>query len=182
MNIVFVGGVHGVGKTHLCTYVANVHSVKHLSASQIIKEQASRNTLRTDKSVADVISNQQLLLDGLSRYRQQVSHLLLDGHFVLRTDSDSVSPIPLSVFEEISPLGVILLTAATEVIASRLARKGVYFEKSFIQKFQNAEVAQAKLFAESSSVSLVELVDPTVDGFLETVISTFGDSWPPRPL
>ena len=36
-NIIFIGGIHGVGKGTLCEKVCNDLNIRHLSASEVLK-------------------------------------------------------------------------------------------------------------------------------------------------
>ena len=39
MNVVFVGGVHGVGKSTACEHVATAQGCAHISASDLIRRE-----------------------------------------------------------------------------------------------------------------------------------------------
>lgn len=126
--IVFVGGVHGAGKTSLSALLARLLSASHATAGTLIRqakvdgEGAPANGLR--KEVANVDRNQALLLDGLEHYRQTViGPILLDGHFALLTPDGAVVDVPLAVFEAIAPAAVLLVEADEAVVHQRLLNR-----------------------------------------------------------
>ncbi|NJK52616.1 MAG: AAA family ATPase [Leptolyngbyaceae cyanobacterium SU_3_3] len=66
---VFIGGVHGVGKTHLCNRIVSHFDVAHVTASELIGRHVKH---RIDKTVSDIEGNQLILAEELARYQQAV--------------------------------------------------------------------------------------------------------------
>jgi adenylate kinase len=127
--IVFVGGIHGVGKTTVSRALAALLGAKHVTAGALIRETASRSETVTvgigNKAVPNVDGNQTLLLKGLDAYRARVGEgpILLDGHFSLLDQSGAVVAIPMPVFVTISPVAVVLVEADHSVVHARLVQR-----------------------------------------------------------
>ena len=148
--IIFIGGVHGVGKTTICSRICQEIGAEHLVASDIIKKVAGKNREVTvdGKRVANVAQNQDLLLIGLSDILVSGKRYLLDGHFTLMSPDNKTRPIPLETFRGIGPKALILLSDEHGAIAIRLlARGGAKFDASLIAEMQEAEISHAKKVA-----------------------------------
>jgi adenylate kinase len=128
-RIVFVGGIHGAGKTTVSRVLAGLLSASHITAGGLIRETASAEHTVTvgvgDKAVPDVDANQALLLRGLDLYRARigVGPILLDGHFSLLDPSGAVVGIPIAVYKAISPVAVLLVEADAQTVHDRLMRR-----------------------------------------------------------
>jgi adenylate kinase len=128
-RIVFVGGIHGAGKTTVSRLLAGLLSASHITAGGLIRETASvAHTVTVgvgDKAVPDVDANQALLLRGLDLYRARigVGPILLDGHFSLLDPSGAVVGIPMAVYHAISPAAVLLVEADAQTVHDRLMRR-----------------------------------------------------------
>ena len=62
MSVIFLAGVHGVGKGFLGTPVANSIGIVHLTASQLIREEKGQATWGIDKKTSDLDDNQLALI------------------------------------------------------------------------------------------------------------------------
>jgi len=158
MNIIFVAGIHGVGKTTGCKAVSEEFGIPHFSASQIIKGERSSAVDEKSKLVADVDENQRLLIRGVSRVLER-GRFLLDGHFTMRRKSDGgIEAIHVDVFRELNIGGVVLYTDDPEEISRRMhARDGVLLPVEMLRSHQDVEVAHAKFVATTLSLPLVIL-------------------------
>src|ERR1700723_873908 len=104
--VLFVGGVHGAGKTTICRQIALAIPAAHVTAGGLIREMGSAAAANpTDKVVSDVDANQELLLQGLERYRARIGAdpIVLDGHFTLLGPDETLTEIPVIVFQKIAP-------------------------------------------------------------------------------
>src|SRR5258705_13818706 len=99
--LVFVGGVHGSGKTTLSRLLAGLIPASHVTAGSLIREASSADHVVTvgtqDKAVPDVDANQAILLRGLAAYQRRTAFdirpLLLDGHFTLVSASGAIESV-----------------------------------------------------------------------------------------
>lgn len=126
MSVIFLTGVHGVGKGFLGTPVAMSLGMDHCTASQLIREEKGHATWGVHKRVAEIDDNQLALVRAVSRHREAGQDILLDGHFVLRDTFGQFVKLGKDIFANLQLSGVILLTESAQVIAERLAgRDGV---------------------------------------------------------
>ena len=79
-RIVFIGGVHGVGKTTLCNELAARFNIEHFSASNLIAREKEEEHLR-NKQVENIAGNQDHLVVAINKYFNSTSWYLLDGHW-----------------------------------------------------------------------------------------------------
>ena len=120
-RIVFVGGIHGAGKTTVSRLLTGLLSASHITAGGLIRETASAAHTVTigvgNKAVPDVDANQALLFAALL-YRARIGSgpILLYGHFSLLDPGGTVIGIPLAVYEAIAPVAVLLVEAAAETV------------------------------------------------------------------
>lgn len=157
MGVIFVGGVHGVGKTTACGWVAEELGVPHRSAGQIIRECAAEE-MSVDKRVADVDRNQVLLIEGVTTLVSKFGLLLLDGHFSLFNADGMLQLLPVTVFQDLRIMRIICLTDRPEVIFQRTtARDGASLSVSEITEHQKEELRHARYVAESLQIPFVEV-------------------------
>ena len=121
MSVIFLAGVHGVGKGFIGAPVAQALGFSHFTASQLIREEKGQATWGGDKKTSDIDENQIALIRALSQRRLTHNSILLDGHFVLRNAQGILIPLETEVFKELRLNGVILLTEESNVVAKRLA-------------------------------------------------------------
>lgn len=122
MNTIFVGGVHGVGKSTCCAQVAEDLDCLHVTASDVIRNQKSAAIADNGKHVADVAGNQALLLRGFDRVRQAASGrpILLDGHFSLRDGNGHIQLVSVEVFVGLGVSHLVCFIDDPEAIRSRV--------------------------------------------------------------
>lgn len=130
MKVIFLAGVHGVGKGYLGSPVARKLGIHHLTASQLIRDERGHATWSNDKRVGEVDVNQRALIAAVGRFRINGEPLLLDGHFVLRDLDGALNKLPIEVFEQLQLAGVILLSDDAELIAKRLLSRDQHQGKS----------------------------------------------------
>ena len=158
MKVIFVAGIHAVGKSTACKVVSGEFGIPHFTASQIIRDEKSSAVSANSKLVADVVDNQRLLIQGVSR-RLEEGHFLLDGHFTMRRQSDGdIEAIHVDVFRELCVESVVLFTDHPEEIAKRMhTRDGVLHPVEMFRAHQEAEIAHAKHVANTLGLPIVSL-------------------------
>ncbi len=156
---VFIGGVHGVGKTHFCNRVVSHFDVAHVTASELIGRHVKH---QIDKAVSDIEGNQWILAEELARYQTSCRTILLDGHFCLLNAASGIQDVPLETFKAISPCAIILLVDDPEKIAERLSnRDNRVHGIELISELQSREISRANLTSQSLEVpiSIIEVTE-----------------------
>jgi adenylate kinase len=174
VSVLFVGGVHGVGKSSTCRQVAEQVGVVYRTASEILRTKGAAAVSRATKVVADLDANQQLLISGVEELSKNGS-LLLDGHFTLLTPN-GVEPIPISVFSHLGLGAIALFTDEPGRIADRLlARDGRAPALDQLAEQQAREISHARLVAQSMSLEVL-----TLNAFDQRTLSDAVVAWLPR--
>lgn len=170
MSVIFLAGVHGVGKGFIGAPVAQALGVSHLTASQLIREEKGLATWGADKNTSDLDDNQRALIRGVSQRRLTQKNILLDGHFVLRNAQGILTPLEAEVFRELQLAGVILLTEESNVIASRLAmRDRLETDERAISELAEAESAHAQTVCRKLGLPLTVIHAPNEKGVSEAI-------------
>jgi len=146
-KVIFVGGIHGVGKTTLCRKISKTLSLKHYSASDLILKLKSEN-IEKDKKVKNIRLNQNILLESITRYLNNEEYYLLDGHFCLLNSNEDVTEIPLDTFKSLGLKAIVVLVDKECEIIKRLAnRDSNSYPIKLIEEFQKKEVLYAQKVA-----------------------------------
>lgn len=135
-NIVFVGGIHGVGKSHFAEKIkARIPAIELLSSSTVL-----RWVDPTQKEVEDVSANQDRLIYNLRKIVDVDKPYLLDGHFCLKNTSGQIENIPLETFKAIDPEFIILLEEDIDLVCKRLNnRDGKTYDSDFLTRMASFE-------------------------------------------
>lgn len=149
--IVFIAGIHGVGKGSVCGRLEKALDFKHHSASALMKWE--KMSAKDNKLVKDIPSTQDLLLKALKKAKQDAPRIILDGHFVLLNENSSPTPIDIDVFEGIAPDLIICLTHPVETIRDRLlGRDGKAFTTDLLAEMQYLESNISERYAEQLNI------------------------------
>jgi adenylate kinase len=159
----FVGGVHGVGKTFVLKPVCGELGLLHATASQLIKEQRGLSNWTTSRKVDDIDENQRILVAAVKRLEEGGKTTVLDGHFVLRRAPGVHEKIGVETFSQLMVRGVILLEAPTVIIGARLLQRGdTTWEQYEIEVFCERELKHAQTVCRELGLPLVRLFSPSV--------------------
>lgn len=154
-NIIFLGGVHGVGKNTLCSVSLSDTHIIALSASEVLRW--SEISPKENKKVNDINATQDRLIEGLRRMVELDRKYVLDGHFCLIDKDGEVKRVPFETFRAINPSGIVVLTDSPSLIVKRLReRDNTKYAASLIDSFQQEEVAYAKEVANILSIPFIE--------------------------
>lgn len=153
-KVIFIGGVHGVGKTTICNNISNGFGIKHYSSSSLITRIKS-DKVNINKKVGNIEGNQNILLEAINEYVDEQGINLLDGHFCLIDENGLIKNIPLETFSSISILEIIVLVDNPENIVERLKnRDSNVYTLDFIKYFQDQEIKYAKLVSKKLNIRL----------------------------
>jgi adenylate kinase len=173
MSVIFLAGVHGVGKGYLGSSVAKSLRIAHYTASQLIRQEKGLATWDSTKMVADVDDNQLALIRAVERCVRSEPDILLDGHFVLRSAAGGLARLSTNVFSSLNLSGVILLSDDAEVISSRLlSRDGVLTSPQAIADLAVEEALHANAVCRFLKVPLVLIESPN-EAMLTDSVSRF---------
>lgn len=167
-DIIFIGGIHGVGKTTFVNQIkAQRPSIVGLSCSTIL---SWRNPAH--KEVDDVDANQNKLLANLPHFIVNGNTYLLDGHFCLMTAQGNVARVPMEVFQTIHPKMIVVLEANSEIISQRLqVRDSKPYPIPMLDAFQQEEVSYAREVAHTLGIPFLLCNDENRDEVIDGILS-----------
>lgn len=169
-NLIFVGGIHGVGKSTFCIKLSNDHGIKAHSASKLIALKKNE-TFKKNKRIQDINSNQMYLLEALDEVESN-KVCLLDGHFCLLDINGLITRIPKQTFIDISPRVIVILIDSVNEIISRLqARDSHVHNYSVIKDFQDEEISYAKIISEELNVPLFIIDSENRDSKIQDLLA-----------
>lgn len=164
-NIIFVGGVHGVGKGTLCRTISDQTDFIHLSASEVLKWKEI-NIQQTNKVVDDINDTQMRLINNLQKMIDPSKRYLLDGHLCLLTGGNAISRVPLETFQQINPIGIVIVIEDSQIICDRLNKRDYQeYNPHLLDKLQEEEIAYSKEIATSLGVDLKIIYSNQIDEF-----------------
>ncbi len=143
-NIVFIAGIHAVGKSTFIEYAKKLApNIESLSCSKLLNWENPE-----DKEVEDVMSNQERLLLALNDVVDIDKPYLIDGHFCLLDMEHNIVPVDFSIIKAINPRRIILLTEDVEIIQRRLLeRDGKQYDLRIITDMEAKERELAQNFS-----------------------------------
>jgi adenylate kinase len=157
-SVVFIGGIHGVGKTTICREISDRENLVHLVASELIKGKlncVAGTSASSGKKVRNVKENQELLISALDEITLPGGRFMLDGHFVLFNKNEEVQKVPLATFEKIGPDKLVVITGETDILQKRLLnRDGKVYLVEKLKEMQEQEIEYASVVAERLGIPL----------------------------
>lgn len=162
--LIFIAGVHGVGKGYLCSFAKEEFEVTHVSASELIKNN-SELTFNSSKLTATPDKNQLILLTALKELTAKKQNILLDGHFALINKKGDVEALKTEIYEKMSLDGVILIEESDELIRERVMLRDKTQITYNLEKLIETERKNATCITEKIKVPLIILKSPTKDEF-----------------
>lgn len=155
-KIIFVGGIHGVGKGTLCKELAPKFDLEHLTASEVLKW-TEISSLK-NKKVVNISSTQERLTSNLKKIINPDKKYFLDGHFVLLNSRNKPTKIEDSTFEAIQPMSIILVTSDPYIISERLNnRDSSIYDLQTLKKMQEMEIEHANHISRKLKIPLIEV-------------------------
>lgn len=155
-DIIFIGGIHGVGKGTVCKEIASKTDYIHITASELLKW--NEISIDNNKFVKNIISTQERLIIGLNRIIQKNVKYLLDGHFCLLDLNGLPSKISEDTFDKINPKIIVIVSGDIDKIAKRLKdRDAMIYDFDILNKLQQMEIEYAKYLSKKYSIPYVEI-------------------------
>ena len=141
--MIFVCGIHGVGKTHFCRKLAEKTGRMVFSASSLIKRNVKDDF--KEKQVDSIQDTQTVLLNELRKLTLQTPDYILDGHLCLLDNKNKIHRIDMKFIKQMSISSIILLVdLPAEIKKNLVAHDGLERSENFIEQFQNSEIKYAK--------------------------------------
>lgn len=171
MGVIFVAGVHGVGKTTACAYAMRSLGLAHYSASGLIKSEKANAIPAQGKSVSDVEGNQALLIRGVEKACvKHQGRIILDGHFTLLNSDGRIETVAVEVFRSLSLNGVVVYHDEPAAIAERLHRRdGESYRVDVIARQQDSELAHAQFIVAELDLPIEILPAFDSDALIATI-------------
>jgi adenylate kinase len=171
MGTIFVGGVHGVGKTDVCTRVSNQLTLSHFTASAMIKALDSSAVKQHTKSVDSVPKNQDLLVQAVAQfYSSGTSRLILDGHFAVPNIVSQFEIVSADIFKQLQLDGVaVCFDDASQIHARRISRDKSSVGIQEIEGIQRIELEHGKFVAKSLGIPFFKVKAFDTDALLRFV-------------
>ena len=174
-ELIFLGGVHCVGKSTLASYLAEAMGAKHLVASTLIRDAGGIGARDVHKHTDGIDENQKLLVKEVRKRRQCNGLLILDGHYVLEKSPGRIIEISAKVFRELQPSVLLVLTAEPTKISARLkSRDNVDREPNDIAIMQSREVEHARDISATLAIQLIEITSQNEKSALDGIRDALG--------
>lgn len=157
-NIIFIGGIHGVGKGTICKEISLKTDLIHITASEILKW--DEISVSDNKLVTNINSTQERLILGLKNLIKRDEKYLLDGHFCLLNSNGIPSKIDEETFDQIKPKAIAIVVDNVEKTRKRLeTRDGKIYDVKVLNQLQQMEIEYAKYIANKYSIPYIEIND-----------------------
>lgn len=156
-KIIFVAGVHGVGKGYCCERLGPIIDGQHIKASGLIR---NRKSLGAAKAIEGIDANQSILVEELEQYESEKPYILLDGHFCLFNTKLEIQFLPIALFRELNIDFILLLTCAPKLVMERLSSRDKGASNLTLlnsDKLQNAEISHAYEVSSNLQIPLTKL-------------------------
>jgi len=162
-KIIFIGGIHGVGKGTFCQKIFDSYQVEWFSASDLLRW--SEISTKENKRVADFDETQQRLLQGIKNRVPNNKLSLLDGHFCLLNNDGIPEVINEEVFYQIRPMAIGIISSNLNIVKGRLeSRDRKTYNLDTLSNMQKMEIEHSKKISLHLDIPFFEISDG--DGFV----------------
>lgn len=151
--MIFLGGIHGVGKTSLLALVKQEYNISVFSASDLIANKKDFEYVQ-NKNRTDIAGDQDILVQVIKDSIAERNYIL-DGHFCLLNSKGEVNRVPKQIFLELPIKKIFVLKAEISEIIQRLSKrdnKNYSYEE--IRLFQESEIEYAEEIAYEKNIGL----------------------------
>lgn len=152
-KIIFLSGVHGVGKGYIAKQIEKEVNMPIYEASKLIR----LNGVPSDKNkrVDNVGNNQELLINSINNLISD-EIFILDGHTCLITADSNIESIDINYFRKINIIGIISIYDDINIIKERIyKRDNTNFSKSVLDNLQRTEIENTKQLSKQLCVPLL---------------------------
>lgn len=128
MEIIFVAGINGVGKSH---FFKNLKDNTPIYSSTELINKAKENNKN--------ISEDDLLIDSLSKLKED--KIYLSGHFCFIDDEYNIKENSIEIFKKLNIKKIVILYTEYEIVSMRLFhRDDKFYTTELIKEFQRKEM------------------------------------------
>lgn len=157
-NLIFIGGIHGVGKGTICKEISRLTNAKHIIASDLLKWYEISSV--DNKNVTNIKFTQDRLITSLNKIINKNKLYFLDGHFCLFNSEGETEKVPKETFAKINPRLIVIATTSVNKIQKRLQnRDGKIYNLDKLKEMQIIEMSYAKQIAQTFNIPFVEIKD-----------------------
>lgn len=154
MGTIFVAGTYGVGKSTLCTKLAELLGIRYFSAGDLISA-VNGESYGANKVVKNKVINQSILALQVRQLLNEDSKIILAGHFCIFGANGSIDYLPEGVFSDLEIEIIILLEAPVSQIVKNLSmRDKKDYSENQILLLQKAEYEKACKISKSINCNL----------------------------
>ncbi|HBP87251.1 MAG TPA: hypothetical protein DD706_06100 [Nitrospiraceae bacterium] len=171
VRVVFVGGVHGVGKSTCCQQASERNGLQWYTASSLINAERQSTINERSKEVLDPKGNQELLINGLDKLKTSGhERVILDGHFTLLRPGGEIIAVGIDVFAQLRLEIIVVFRDDPASICKRLGeRDEQVWPISIVDGHQEAEINRAYVVASFLKIPIFTLPAFDVDGLVREV-------------
>jgi Archaeal adenylate kinase len=169
--VIFVGGIHGVGKSSFCEEIKKNMSINVISAGNLIAEY-KRIEFSSNKLVDEINENQYILIKALSNINLENKDYLLVGHFCLQDINKNIQKIDVEVFRKMDTRAIILLTESPSIIVKRRKiRDSIVETCEWVEYFQEMEKQHCEKVATIINVPYIVIDNADINRGVEFIHS-----------
>ncbi|MCY7764904.1 MULTISPECIES: ATP-binding protein [Bacillus] len=148
--MIFIGGIHGVGKSFICNKLKSKFNLMHFSSSNLIS-QKKKEQFGKSKKIKNINQNQTFLQEAIDEIKYE--NYFLDGHFCLLNKEGKITKIDEKTFIDLSPKAIIVLTNSTKTIAERLkCRDNISYDIDLLESLQSTEIEYSEYIAKKLEI------------------------------
>jgi len=167
-NIIFIGGIHGVGKGTICKEIASKTDLIHITASEILKWNEISSS--DNKLVNNISSTQERLINGLKNLIKNDKKYLLDGHFCLLNSNGIPCKIDEDTFDSINPKIISIVIDDIGKIVDRLEKRdNKKYDIKILDELQKMEIEYAKYLSKKYSIAYIEIRNNDYKSLLNSI-------------
>ena len=168
-KIIFLGGIHGVGKGTLSKKLISELNLEYLSASKLLRWDRVSNDIQ-NKKVSNISKTQERLLNALKEKCEQNKQYILDGHFCLFNAKGVVEKISFDTFAKINPRIIAVITTNEKIIKQRLEKRDEkIYDIKLLKKMQKIEKDYAVEIASILKIPFFEIKDGNQNDFINLI-------------
>jgi len=167
-KIIFIGGIHGVGKTTLCNQILKKIDINYYSASSLIKRLNKDSINDKNKNVANINKNQDRLITAIDGYVDRAKECLIDGHFCLFDLDQKITKVSEKVFKKINPSSIVVVYDNVKNIRHKNNdRDTIDYDEKLLDNFQSQELVYSKYIAEKLKIPYMTFdVNTNIDAII----------------